>query len=808
MQIRRIRLVNFRQHAETTLDFETGLTGIVGPNGSGKTTLLEAIAWAMYGNKAARGERDSIRRRTAPARSRVEVELVFLLGGHQYRVVRSLQSAALYQDGEAAAIANSAGAVTDKVTRLLGMSRAEFFNTYFTGQKELAIMASMTAPDRARFLSRVLGYERLATAQTRLREERTALRAALSTAESGLIDLATLADEEREADLRVTRSDGQARESESERNRSLGVLADVRPRFEAMEKRRLAVATAETDLHIAEHQATEAKRSFETLDRDLAEALEAKAKRDAVLPGLAEWNELIQTRDRLDREAQSYSERRALEAKIVEVKNRIQVADQRIGVLPDEAQVALAKTRLQEAQGRMTAAADLLEQQRTAWVREKQDAETKRKSLLDQHEDVSGQRSRLEAAGPTGICPTCGKPLGKEYTAVLDDLAVKLDEILLQGRFYRNRIDQLSKEPAELVDVRKAAEAAEADQKRLTTEIGRMEARLAERTMAIGVRTEHAARLAGLEEQLASAPTTYDAAAHQGIKDRVIALEPMREEVVRLGAVAERAALLVPKAAEAEQALSRLEALVVEIRGRLTELGWSAEVYDGIRAALQRAEAAAQAAEVAAVKARAERDGAREHQTSVARRREERDRKAREVERLKDDVTLNTELDRGFSDLRDELNANLRPDLADGASVLLRDLTGGRYSDLELSEDYLPTIIDDGEPKTVISGGEEDVVNLALRLAISQMIADRAGQPFSLLILDEIFGSLDEERRGAVLDLLRSLADRFPQVILITHIESVRDGFDRMIRIEYDVERGVATAREERLSKEVPDVAA
>ena len=93
------------------------------------------------------------------------------------------------------------------------------------------------------------------------------------------------------------------------------------------------------------------------------------------------------------------------------------------------------------------------------------------------------------------------------------------------------------------------------------------------------------------------------------------------------------------------------------------------------------------------------------------------------------------------------------------------------------------TLLDDGDPKAVISGGEEDVANLALRLAISQMIAERAGQPLSLLVLDEIFGSLDEDRRTAVVDLLRSLADRFPQVILITHIDSVREGFDRVVRV-------------------------
>ena len=100
--------------------------------------------------------------------------------------------------------------------------------------------------------------------------------------------------------------------------------------------------------------------------------------------------------------------------------------------------------------------------------------------------------------------------------------------------------------------------------------------------------------------------------------------------------------------------------------------------------------------------------------------------------------------------------------------------------------------MDEGEAKPVISGGEEDVAYLALRLAISQMIAERAGQPLSLLVLDEIFGSLDEERRAAVMDLLRSLADRFPQVILITHIEAVREGFDRIIRVERDPARRVS----------------
>jgi exonuclease SbcC len=117
-------------------------------------------------------------------------------------------------------------------------------------------------------------------------------------------------------------------------------------------------------------------------------------------------------------------------------------------------------------------------------------------------------------------------------------------------------------------------------------------------------------------------------------------------------------------------------------------------------------------------------------------------------------------------------------------------------------------VLDEDYPQAVISGGEEDVANLALRLAISQMIAERAGQPLSMLLLDEIFGSLDDFRRNAVVDLLRSLADSFSQVILVTHIDigSFREGFDRVVRVGFDLANGVATVRDEPLGDH--DVAA
>ena len=159
-------------------------------------------------------------------------------------------------------------------------------------------------------------------------------------------------------------------------------------------------------------------------------------------------------------------------------------------------------------------------------------------------------------------------------------------------------------------------------------------------------------------------------------------------------------------------------------------------------------------------------------------------------------AALHDELDRAFTDLRTDLNQALRPELSELASRYIRELTDGRYTELELDDQYNIIVLEDGVPKPVISGGEEDLANLVLRLAISEMIAERAGQAFSLLILDEVFGSLDETRRHNVVELLRRLQDRFEQVILITHIESVREGLDRVVTVRYDEESG--TSRVER----------
>jgi exonuclease SbcC len=168
------------------------------------------------------------------------------------------------------------------------------------------------------------------------------------------------------------------------------------------------------------------------------------------------------------------------------------------------------------------------------------------------------------------------------------------------------------------------------------------------------------------------------------------------------------------------------------------------------------------------------------------------ERAAERVALLEGDRQLHDELHRAYSDLRTDLNFAMRPELSELASAFLTELTDARYTELELDDKYRIVVLEEGVAKPVISGGEEDLANLVLRLAISQMIAERAGQAFSLLVLDEVFGSLDETRRQNVVSLLRGLQDRFEQVILITHIDDVRDGLDQVMEVRVDERTGAS----------------
>lgn len=171
----------------------------------------------------------------------------------------------------------------------------------------------------------------------------------------------------------------------------------------------------------------------------------------------------------------------------------------------------------------------------------------------------------------------------------------------------------------------------------------------------------------------------------------------------------------------------------------------------------------------------------------------ELERLLKEKEKEETDIMYLGLLEKIMSDFKIYMVGMIRPMLSDYASLMLRTLTDGKYCKMVLDENYDVFIYDEGMPYELnrFSGGEEDLANLCLRLAISAMISERSSIQTNFIILDEIFGSQDALRKKNIILALNELSKKFRQILLITHIEDVKDYMEYVLRVTED-EEGVS----------------
>ena len=84
------------------------------------------------------------------------------------------------------------------------------------------------------------------------------------------------------------------------------------------------------------------------------------------------------------------------------------------------------------------------------------------------------------------------------------------------------------------------------------------------------------------------------------------------------------------------------------------------------------------------------------------------------------------------------------------------------------------------------SGGEAFRINLALRIALSKVLARRSGASLPVLFLDEGFGTQDSIGREKILDTISAISDQFEKIIVITHLDDLKDAFPTRIEVVKD----------------------
>jgi exonuclease SbcC len=75
-------------------------------------------------------------------------------------------------------------------------------------------------------------------------------------------------------------------------------------------------------------------------------------------------------------------------------------------------------------------------------------------------------------------------------------------------------------------------------------------------------------------------------------------------------------------------------------------------------------------------------------------------------------------------------------------------------------------------------------VNFAIRIALSRLLARRAGARLQTLVIDEGFGSQDDEGRERLVEAIHSVMDEFAMILVITHLDELRERFPVRIEVQ------------------------
>ncbi|MBM3948870.1 MAG: SMC family ATPase [SAR202 cluster bacterium] len=839
----RLTVKNFMCYRDNapTLDLEgIHVACLCGENGHGKSALLDAMTWALWGEARASTQDELIHL----GQQDMVVDLEFLARDHRYRVTRSHVRAVRGRQGKTdlslLAASNGRFTVTSgntvadtqkRIRDLLQMDYTTFINTAFLLQGRADLFTMSRSSERKERLGEVLGLaaydalEERAKLRSRERHQRVlGLDALLASRREELARRPQFAEEMAavKAELgrltpaleeaRRTRDAAYSRRDELLSRRAQADESDRRLTGERQETARLEKLAQEHAVRVQQFEAL-LVREAEISDRFQAYE-SARGELERFTHALARLNKLAEEKAPLERaiadqggrlQAEGERLRDTLErdlapkaARFPQLERELEVTLRELAGLGEE-EKAIEALRVSASDSAGKAAA--LEQTSDGLTKEMAEARSKAELLLQ----------------PGAACPVCKQALGpegqahlrSEYRARYEAAKQSRDQAEAQLKVARReqqgsaaRAEQLFKAlnqksallhrrveglERELRESRQALDALEPARRGLA----HAEARLRSNDFA----HEQRDKLADLEAR--SAELGYNQEAHRRTQGEARSLEqyadlhrqlvdakgrlPSEQKALQdTSGSLERRRQEVKRLDEARQALQRdLQGFADAERGLAAAQRSLMELEAGYGKALQRHGA------LEASLARCDAVEAEARQLEVERRQEA------------DEKAVYDELAGAFgkNGIQALIIETAIPQLEADSNELLSRLTDGRmHLKLELrqgavrrgttAEELEVKIADEVGTRSyeTFSGGEGFRINFALRIALSKLLARRSGAPLPILFIDEGFGSQDSAGQERLKEAIQSIQDDFKKILVITHVEEVKEAFP--VRIE------------------------
>lgn len=844
-----LRVRDFLSYADPgVLDLsQVDVVCLSGPNGVGKSALvLDAITWALFG--AARGceggqNQDRLIREGAEG---AEVDLTFELGGDVYRVVRTRTRAKgdlrlLVRDGGAWTnlAAESLRETEARLGAILRMDYRTFTTSSFFLQGRADDFLTRMKPDeRKEMFARLLDlgvYERLeAAARAREREAKASMQVhaeRIAEIEASIAGAGDLEREVDEADASVADAKALTARAEAAHDTARAALAAL----EAVERSMRDEARALEDARARLAAEATARTAAESEVASLRRLLERRSEVDAAVDELAMLRvrlaELERLRDRYAaamRDRVELVERVAAERRAIEVRERDALAraasadaqadalEGHRGALAD-VEAALAATEGSPAE------LDLVRARLLA-LREQDGALTARRGELERRGAEVAEHLDLVKRGG-GECPVCRTALDpahrrrirRQLETEQRTIAADLDAVVDERERVREEGKRVASEERRLAsDVAHREDLAA----RRATLLAQLERVAPLRAQAEADRAAASAERAVLDQDAVAADLRrlldelderivgigYDDGAHAAVRERIAALQPAADLRGRLDAGRERLPLAEAELARAQARCAELDEEVA-VRTAALDAGSSAlRDLPAARTALGEAVAArerARADEVAAIELAAQ---LRAQLAALEAKRRSLD----DVRRAESDAALaHRRYQRltaafGRGGIPDRIIENALPELQAEANDIL-----GRLTDYEMTlqfrmeketkaktvrETFDVLVHHDGGVRDyqMFSGGEAFRIAFAIRLALSKLLVRRAGARLETLVIDEGFGTQDPEGRERLVEAINLARTEFRTVVVITHLDDLKDAFGAQLRVWKDPMRGSA----------------
>jgi DNA repair protein SbcC/Rad50 len=722
-----------------------------------------------------------------------------------------------------------------RIEHILRLDYDTFVNVSFFLQGRADQFAQQPPTRRKEILGAILGLEAWESYRERAAERRKGIEREMASVDGRVAEIdAELAEEEpRKAQLADLES--QLKGLAASRKLQESVLANVKQVHQALERQRELVRSLGETLRRSQAtlmglqsrltvKETERKTHAELVQR-AAEVEAGYAALQKARLDLEKWEQVAERfrdhdarRQPLLREIESESARLQQEKAGLEVQHAA-LNDQLSGSTALEVGLAEARQALAQAETDLAERAGL-EKLAQAGREKLAELRAENGNLKSAMDELKGRIQKLEAAQGV-LCPLCGQSLSPEHRqSTLEQLQADGTQ---QGDRYRTNQAAMKELTGQITNTEfQITKSASSDSQRLNA--SRNIAQLTERLESLRKQSdeweqagaqrlgeltkllekgkfalEARKSLAKLDKELAA--LGYEAAAHDAARKTELQARPAEGEYRTLESARSALKPLNDEITNLQSEIHNHQSDVDRQQGEYEQAAAGLAEIEDQAPDLEQAERSLSDLQERENQLYQEVGAARQKVTVLADLRKRK--KSLEAERgeLGLQVGQYKTLERAFG--KDGVPALLieqaLPEIEMKANQILGRLsddtmhlhfeTQAKYKDEKRKElrETLEIQVSDGaglRDYEMYSGGEAFRVNFAIRLALSEVLAQRKGARLQMLVIDEGFGSQDALGRQRLIQAINAVKDDFAKILVITHLEELKDAFPTRIEVE------------------------